>query len=198
MTKADFRKDSITKLRKIAKKKYQKDKKASNNLRLLLKKIAKKDSNILFYVPMNTEVDLLTYINKKRGFYNIFVPFMEGVSFKMVRFRYPLFKSKFGIRETRNSNSYIKKLDFMIVPVIGVDGNYQRVGFGKGMYDRFFDKLKSKPTIIFIQLDKLFTKKRICDSYDIQADYYITPKEILEIKVNKNVRDSSRKLICSC
>jgi 5-formyltetrahydrofolate cyclo-ligase len=198
LDKSKFRKFAINRLKKVSKNKYSADKKAAENMSFLLDKIAKKGDKILLYIPMNTEVNTLPYINKKRYFYNIFVPFMEGVSFKMVRFRYPLSVRKYGIRETKNSNSYIKDLDFMVVPVIGVDGNYQRVGFGKGMYDRFFEKLSTKPKIIFIQLDKIFTNDYICDSYDIKADYYITPKDILEIKVNRYGRDRSRRLISCC
>ena len=107
---------------------------------------------------------------------------MEGVSFKMVKFRLPLLKKKFGIKEPNNSLFKLAKIDIAIVPILGVDKNFQRVGFGKGMYDRFFNKLKYKPLIIFVQLDKCFINQNICDVYDIKCDYLITPKEILIIR----------------
>lgn len=70
------------------------------------------------------------------------------------------------------------------MPVVGVDGNLQRVGFGKGMYDRFFAKLKKRPYTIFIQSEFCYTKEFICDEYDITCDLIITPR----VKVrNKNM-----------
>ncbi|MDA3908319.1 MAG: 5-formyltetrahydrofolate cyclo-ligase, partial [Sulfurimonas sp.] len=67
-------------------------------------------------------------------------------------------------------------IDIAIVPTIGVDGKLQRIGFGKGMYDRFFAKLKKKPYTIFIQPEICFTKEFICDDYDIACDLLLTPR----------------------
>jgi len=107
---------------------------------------------------------------------DIYIPFMQGKSFKMVPFRLPLKRKKFGIFEAGNTHRNINKIDIAIVPVVGVDGNLQRVGFGKGMYDRFFAKLKNKPYTIFIQPEICFTKELVCDSYDVACDLLLTPK----------------------
>jgi 5-formyltetrahydrofolate cyclo-ligase len=114
---------------------------------------------------------------------------MEGESFKMVPFRLPLKKKKFGIYEAGNTLRNIKKIDIAIVPIVGVDGNLQRIGFGKGMYDRFFAKLKKRPYTIFIQSEFCFTKELVCDEYDITCDLLITPK----VKVRKTAKAGNRK-----
>jgi 5-formyltetrahydrofolate cyclo-ligase len=101
---------------------------------------------------------------------------MEYDSFKMVPFRLPLTPKKFGIYEPGNTNLKIKKIDVAIVPAVGVDGEGRRVGFGKGMYDRFFARLKHKPYIIFVQSRLCTTSKYICDEHDIKADLLITPE----------------------
>ncbi len=160
--------------------KRAKDKKVIKQLEKILK--IHKPKTILAFIPLQNEPDILPFISKKRKKYNIFVPFMEGVSFKIVKFRLPLRQKKFSIKEPPNSFIKHPKIDLAIVPVIGVDKNYKRIGFGKGMYDRFFEKLPYKPITVFIQLKECFIKKPICDSHDIEADYYITPKKILEIK----------------
>ncbi len=66
-----------------------------------------------------------------------------------------------------------------VVPVVGVDGRLRRIGFGKGMYDRFFASLDTKPLTLFVQLSKCYTKEKITDSFDVQADIYITPEDII-------------------
>jgi 5-formyltetrahydrofolate cyclo-ligase len=105
---------------------------------------------------------------------------MVGKSFKMVSYRLPLKKKKFGIYEAGNSYKIIKNLDLAIVPIVGIDKDFKRVGFGKGMYDRFFDSLDKKPYIIFVQLKLCKTSKSVCDSYDIQGDMLITSEVWLE------------------
>jgi 5-formyltetrahydrofolate cyclo-ligase len=50
----------------------------------------------------------------------------------------------------------------------------KRIGFGKGMYDRFFDRLGYKPIMVFTQLILCKSEKILSDNYDIQADYIIT------------------------
>lgn len=143
-----------------------------------------KNLKILFYTSLPFEANTAKSIQKLRKKCDIFVPFMEGESFKMVPFRLPLKKKKFGIYEAGRSLRDIKKVDIAIVPVVGVDGNLQRVGFGKGMYDRFFAKLKKRPYTIFIQSEFCYTKELICDEYDITCDLIITPNISVQ---NKNM-----------
>ena len=102
----------------------------------------------------------------------------------MVEFRLPLKKDKFGIMTPNNSKLKITRVDLAIVPILGIDKTFRRIGFGKGMYDRFFEKLKKRPYIIFTQLEFCHTKKFICDDYDIAGDILLTPKKIM---TNKNI-----------
>lgn len=128
----------------------------------------------------------------------VYMPFMEYDSFKMVPFRLPLTPKKFGIYEPGNTNLKIKKIDVAIVPAVGVDGEGRRVGFGKGMYDRFFARLKHKPYIIFVQSRLCNTSEYICDEYDIKADLLITPEAYYAAaKGTKNdKRDTLRRWHC--
>ena len=148
------------------------------NEKLLKELRSIRNKSILFYYPLGNEVDLRKIINIIRKTNDVYIPFMEDESFKMVRFRLPLYKKKFGIFEAGNSFRKINKVDIAIVPAIGVDSNLQRIGFGKGMYDRFFAKLKKKPYTIFLQADECYTKEKVCDSYDVSCDVLLTPKMI--------------------
>ena len=105
------------------------------------------------------------------------MPFMEGKSFSLVKYRYPLEKKRFGIKEPKNSKQYrIKRLDIAIVPIVGMDVTQRRVGFGKGMYDRFFEKeIKNINKIVFVARDLCYCKENITDHYDIRADSIVVP-----------------------
>jgi len=130
--------------------------------------------NILFYISMNNEVPTLKLINEFRKKHNIFVPLIEKESFKMVGFRLPIKTKNFKIKSSNNSILYKKNIDIMIVPIVGMDKKYRRVGFGKGMYDRFFESIKKKPIIVFTQLSECISKENITQQYDITGDYYIS------------------------
>ncbi len=174
LNKLTFRKNCLEKLKNRASfNSLYKSALVNKKLLKLLK--LKKRKKILFYYPLGMEVNIVKVLNSLRKKHDIYIPFMVEQSFKMVPFRLPLRKKKFGIYEAGNSLRNIKKIDIAIVPVVGVDGNLQRVGFGKGMYDRFFEKLEKKPYVIFTQRELCYTKESICDSYDIDGDILITP-----------------------
>ncbi len=151
------------------------------NKKLLMLLKSKKRQKILFYYPLDMEVNIVKTLVKLRKKHDIYIPFMVEQSFKMVPFRLPLRRKKFNIFEAGNTNRKINKIDIAIVPIVGMDGNLQRVGFGKGMYDRFFEKLQNKPYTIFTQLELCYTKEFICDAHDISCDILITPKKIIGI-----------------
>jgi len=175
--KATFREICRKKLLKSSKiSKYYKDKMVEKHLDKIIKIYNPK--NLLVYLPFGFEPKIVTFINEYRKKCNIFVPFMEGVSFKIVKYRLPLFEKRFSIKEPSNSFFKFARVDIAIVPVLGVGKDYKRVGFGKGMYDRFFASLGYRPIIIFVQIDKCFDKNAITDKFDIQSDFYITPKKI--------------------
>lgn len=190
--KEDFRVYCIKKLNGI----YPSQKrKADKRINSLLKEIIEylEVKSVLFYMPMRHEVDIRSVIEYFRRDKNVFLPFMEGKSFKMVKYRLPLITKQFGIKEPANSFYKLSKIDLAIVPVIGVDGSFRRIGFGKGMYDRFFGNLSYRPIVIFVEIKKCFTKSKITDDFDVLGDIYITPEEII-IRGDSNVgRDIGRK-----
>ena len=172
--KGDFRKLCIKRLKFVSRfHKIKNDKKIINNLYELIDNLEAK--KVLLYLPLKMEVDILPLIKRLRAEkkVQVYVPYMFEDSFKIVKYRLPLKKKKFGIKEP--NNSFLKpKVDLVVVPTIGIDGNYKRVGFGAGMYDGFFHRLDYKPTIVLTQRELCFTSKLLTDNYDIQADYIVT------------------------
>lgn len=173
--KCDFRKSCIKRLEFESRfSKIYKDKKVVKKLYTLIKDY--KPKRVLLYIPMDMEVDVLPLINRlrKERECEVYVPYMIGDSFKIVKYRLPLEKKRFGIREPKNSFCKPKEIDLAIVPIVGVDGVCKRIGFGKGMYDRFFGRLGYSPKLVFTQLKLCKTSKILSNDYDIQADYIIT------------------------
>lgn len=162
--------------------------KASKNLRYRtydkhiiseLYKIIKstKAQTIMLYIPLKIEVDinpLIARLRKEKKV--IYAPFMEGESFRLVKYRMPLIKKRFGIIEPKYSKQFRKKnIDLAIVPIVGTDMTARRVGFGKGMYDRFFEKEKENIGItVFVARELYVCSECITNKHDIKADFIIT------------------------
>ena len=175
--KKQFRKHCLNRLKKASKYgAYIKDKRV---LKLLYTYIVEQDAqNIMLYLPLATEVNLYPLIRRlRREKRTLYVPFMEGKSFRLVKYRYPLELKRFGVKEPKDSRQYrIKRIDIAIVPIVGMDVTHRRVGFGKGMYDRFFEKeIKNINKIIFVARELCYSKKILTDHYDIKADRVIVP-----------------------
>ena len=132
----------------------------------------------MLYLPLQTEVNLYPLIQRlRKEKRKLYVPFMEGASFRLVKYRLPLFQKKFGIKEPKDSKQYRKKqIDIAIVPIVGVDVTHRRVGFGKGMYDRFFEKNKKNiKQVVFVARELCYAKEIVTDHYDVKADIILTP-----------------------
>ena len=155
----------------------------------------KSPSSVLLYLPLKNEINLEKLLKQLRRMkIKVYVPFMLGKSFKMIPYRLPLSTKKFGIREPNFTYKTITQVDIAIVPVVGVDAVAKRIGFGKGMYDRFFATLNKKPITIFTQMKTCLSREIISDDYDIQADIYITPEKKIFINKIGHTNDRSSSL----
>lgn len=184
MNKKFFRKQSLARLKQAQKRlHYQKDHFVMQKLYVLV--CRENIRTILLYIPLGIEVDINPLIRLfRRGKRLLYVPFMEGESFSLVKYRLPLEKKQFGIREPKYSRQYRKrKIDLAIVPIIGTDPTLRRVGFGKGMYDRFFEReQKNIKKTVFVSRRLCLSSQVVTDHYDISADMIITPEKILQRK----------------
>ncbi len=175
MTKAEFRSHCLEKQRSAWQhNRLERDKRLCDALYRELD--GERGKSVLLFWPLESEPDLRPVLHRlRREGRQVYLPFMVGASFRMVPFRYPMVRKKFGIYEPRFSNRRINKIDIAVVPAVGVDACARRIGFGKGMYDRFFASLKKKPRTIFVQLVECKTNEKICDDYDVSADVLLTP-----------------------
>ncbi|NOR56138.1 MAG: 5-formyltetrahydrofolate cyclo-ligase [Sulfurovum sp.] len=178
ITKEAFRKASIASLKKASKQgAYLKDKFV---LERLYEEIVQANAqSIMLYIPLGMEVNLFPLILKlRKEKRKLYVPFMEGASFRLVRYRLPLQVKRFGIKEPKDSKQVRnKQIDMAIVPIVGVDLTHRRVGFGKGMYDRFFEKNhKNIKEVVFVARKLCYTHTLVTNHYDVKADKIIAPR----------------------
>ena len=66
-------------------------------------------------------------------------------------------------------------IDIIFIPLLAVDTQGHRVGYGKGFYDRFLKQCA--PQARFVGLSFFEAENKIpSDSHDIALDYCVTPK----------------------
>tara|TARA_B100001093_G_scaffold250508_1_gene239995 strand:+ start:297 stop:854 length:558 start_codon:yes stop_codon:yes gene_type:complete len=156
-----------------------------NPLIKLLKKKKINNKNILsLYYPSNNETNVLSffkYIKKLK--IKTLLPVVESKNqMKFVEWKYldPLKVNEFGMLEPSLQGKSIVP-NFMLVPLLAFDDNNNRLGYGKGFYDRFLNKfLKIKKNITTIGVAFSFQKynKLPVSNFDIKLDYILTEKGI--------------------
>ncbi len=82
----------------------------------------------------------------------------------------------FGIPEPENGQLInIFQLDYVFVPLLIADLNGHRVGYGKGVYDRFLENCSSSTKFIGLSLFELVSSIDDINAFDIPLHACITP-----------------------
>ena len=103
------------------------------------------------------------------------------MSFRSWVFKEPLHVNQFGMLEPKNSKKIIIP-DLIMVPLVAFDNRLNRIGYGKGYYDRSLKKIsKTKKNAISLGIAYSFQKcKKIpTNKHDFKLDYIFTEKGII-------------------
>ena len=154
-----------------------------------LKKQKKNTSNTLsLYYPSNYKVNVLRLFQsiKKIKIKTLLPITKPNNQMTFVEWRYldPLKVNEFGMLEPCIASKSLVP-NFMLVPLLAFDNNNNRLGYGKGFYDKFLNKfLKKKNKIITIGVAFSFQKynKLPVSNLDIKLDYILTEKGIKKWK----------------
>ncbi len=132
---------------KLRKKNYfEVSKSTFDQLSNYIKKKHKDKKKILIglYYPSNYEINVLKiYYNLKKLKANLLLPKIEGENI-LKFFKWDnkdvVIVNKYGIPEPVNTRkNYIP--DIIFVPLVAFDQNLNRLGYGKGFYDRYLNNL---------------------------------------------------------
>ena len=171
----------------LRKKKYLTTKKFNYNLifELIRKHFHSKRITIGGYYPSNYEVNILKFLEEaSQKKFKITLPIIKSsnkMSFKSWVFKEPLYVNKFGILEPKNSKKKIIP-DLIMVPLVAFDNSLNRIGYGKGYYDRSLKKIsRIKKNAISLGIAYSFQKcqKIPVNKHDFRLDYIFTEKGII-------------------
>ena len=183
MCEIENEKKKLRKEYKIIRSKIEDKKEKSNEIfnKIIKTEIFKESKIIAIYKSIKSEVDTTELI--KYSIDNgkiIILPKVEENELKFYKIKFleeELEKSKFGIDEPLGEKENLIDndiIDLIIVPGICFDLEKNRLGFGKGYYDRFLKQKDFKT--IGICFDEQIVEKVPTDNNDMQVKEIITNK----------------------
>tara|TARA_Y100001960_G_scaffold305937_1_gene360604 strand:- start:205 stop:771 length:567 start_codon:yes stop_codon:yes gene_type:complete len=171
----------------LRKKKYLKAGYFNFNLifNLIKKHFKNKKIIIAAYYPSNYEVNILRFIEmaEKKNF-KVVLPVLDSstkMSFKTWKFKEPLNVNKFGMLEPKHTKRK-NNPDLVLVPLVAFDKKLNRIGYGKGYYDRGLKKISNvKRNMISLGVAHSFQQcKRVpTNKHDYKLDYIFTERGII-------------------
>jgi 5-formyltetrahydrofolate cyclo-ligase len=151
---------------------------------------------ILFYVSFGSEVDttaLIEYALSKGK--TVAVPKVIKDTSQIEVYRITdlkeLVTGAFGIPEPLGGDKIEPTLmDMIVVPCVAFDEQCNRLGFGKGYYDRLLAPLKATKSCIFVALayEEQVVGQIPTEPHDIMMDLVVTDKRILQPSKGTSVR----------
>lgn len=142
------------------------------------------NQKVIVFLPISkfNEINTLEFVKflwtKK---VNIFVPKIIDKDLISIKFTSEtvLIENSWGILEPLSNQNEETVFDYVITPLLYCDSFGNRVGYGKGFYDKFFQTINSDAKKIGVNY---FAPTDIIDDIselDVKLDYLITPDEIL-------------------
>lgn len=142
------------------------------------------------------EVDtapFMHYLRTKHSRVNIVVPVVD-VAHDILRHVHvhdeiELVKNRWGIPEPKMPVEYVQPmmLDMVLVPLLGFDLQGNRIGYGKGYYDKFLELVRPKCLKVGLAFELNKVVEGIpAEPHDVRLDFVITEQQVYRLNENLN------------
>ena len=156
-----------------------------NPLKKLIKnKYKSKKLDISIFYPNNFEVNVLRILDikyfKKFNFYLPVIEKNNTMNFYKWKKDEILFVNRFGVLEPNKLHKTVPML--ILVPLLAFDINKNRLGYGKGFYDKYLNKyIKKHKKILTVGIAFSFQKyhKIPINNNDFKLDHILTDKGLI-------------------
>ena len=132
--------------------------------------------NIALYFPFRNEVNTNILVKAFTNLHkNIYMPKVldeTNMAFNLLCNKSKFSINRFGIKELDNTDYIdINNIDLMFIPMVGVDPNGCRLGYGSGYYDRIvssFDKQSIKPLLVGLAFEYQVFEMHVGEMHDLR------------------------------
>lgn len=138
--------------------------------------------NILFYHSLPDELSTHEFLERWCGRKHFFLPRVNGLNLEILPYdRSRMALGAFHIEEpTGNDTADISQIELVVVPAVAYDRRGNRVGRGKGYYDRLL--AETKATKVGVGYDFQLLEEEIpSEPHDVAVDIVITESRRLVI-----------------
>jgi 5-formyltetrahydrofolate cyclo-ligase len=188
MIKKKIVRDGILLLRKKMTKEEVQQKSQAILEQLIQLKEYKDSSCVSIYLSFANEVDTFMIINKMKSHgKKIVIPYTDASRVELIPVYLEdpskdLTMSAFGYPEPifeRAVKAQIEDIDLVIVPGVAFDVTKNRIGFGKGYYDKYLSKMRPEVKKIAVAYDYQVLESIPSEDHDVKMDYVMTESRIV-------------------
>jgi 5-formyltetrahydrofolate cyclo-ligase len=133
---------------------------------------------VFLYSPMTGEVDLMDLLSTDLARFAF--PKVNGseMDFFVVKSSKELFKQSYGLMEPRGISGLAipSARTLILVPALLLDRQGNRVGLGKGYYDRYLHKVKT-PLTLGVAFDEFVVDSLPLEPWDVPLGGYVTERK---------------------
>ncbi len=154
---------------------------------------------IHFYLPIRRQNEVDTFpiidtLQQKFPRTSIIVPRSLPETGEMEHYLWTpdieLFTNQWDILEPNPDTSPLfplSKIDLVIIPLLAFDHQGNRVGYGKGFYDRFLAQCRSNVLKVGVSFFDPVETITDADAFDVRLDYCITPTNVWQFSSTPSV-----------
>jgi 5-formyltetrahydrofolate cyclo-ligase len=110
----------------------------------------------------------------------LFVPRVSGDDLEWVPFDEDQARHPLGMNEPLGEAADLTEVDLMVVPALAVDLSGNRLGRGRGFYDRALAKINAAKTVVVVHDDEVFVSVP-AGILDAPVQVIFTCSEIIEL-----------------
>lgn len=137
-------------------------------------KAFQKAKSVMIYLPIKGEVDVRGLLNENKTF---LTPVTDGDDMYASVLGENLTAGAFSVPEPEIKKPYDKhKIDIIIVPGIVFGRDFNRIGFGKGYYDKFLNGIGALKIGVCYSFQ--LVESIGAETHDVKLDCIITEEEI--------------------
>jgi 5-formyltetrahydrofolate cyclo-ligase len=185
MTKQEVRETYIAKRKALSPRQLEEISEAVCHMVFSKYQLEGKKISIFLPIERNKEINTYKIWEKAKSFgAQVAIP---KANFKTNEMKQVIFDSEdqlevseFGIPEPKKGRVIAAEhFDYVFVPLLAIDKQGNRVGYGKGFYDRFLKKCSPRCTFVGLNhFDDLVDKIDGIEFHDIKLNACITPNKI--------------------
>jgi 5-formyltetrahydrofolate cyclo-ligase len=134
---------------------------------------------VLLYWSLPDELPTHDFVEKWCNSKQIFLPVLDRdeIIVKQFSSQKQMTAGKWGILEPNEKKCFSEKIDLVVVPGVAFDIEKNRLGRGKGYYDRFLSRINT--FCIGICYDFQLIKSVPVNSHDVKMNAIITPSKFI-------------------